>query len=201
MNLLRYSQQQPKISSYACLHGNYDFNHSPLDPSDTKVVVHKTADQNTSWGPHSVQGWYIVPATKHCRCHKCHITYTTVVRYILSLNWFLKQIPFPRVSTEYYPCQTASNILAITSRKYQSQKIPLLDYASDITNTYNKIAPSLCSATQCPPYPPPETLVQTTPATAEASMPVILAQPPTSTPKTQPTVTQKPSKAIMVPDT
>ena len=92
-------------------------------------------------------------------------------------------------------------MLAILSEKEKTHKIPLLNYGSDITNTYNKISPYLCRATQCPPEPPPKTLVQTTPVTAEASMPVILAQPPTSTPETQPNVTQKPSKAIMVPDT
>jgi hypothetical protein len=32
LNLLRSSQHQPQLSAYACLHGNFDFNKTPLAP-------------------------------------------------------------------------------------------------------------------------------------------------------------------------
>ena len=40
LNLLRNSRVNPKLSSYAYLFGNYDFNKSPLAPVGTKVISH-----------------------------------------------------------------------------------------------------------------------------------------------------------------
>ena len=48
LNLLRASRRQPKLSSYACLNGAYDFNRMPLAPPGTKVVIHETPDQRDS---------------------------------------------------------------------------------------------------------------------------------------------------------
>jgi hypothetical protein len=65
LNLLRSSQQQPKLSAYACLNGNFDFNKSPLAPPGTRVVVHITPDQRNNMAPHGVDGWYVGPSTEH----------------------------------------------------------------------------------------------------------------------------------------
>ena len=155
MNLLRYSQQQPKISSYACLHGNYDFNHSPVAPPGKKTIVHENPDQCKSWRPHGLQVWYIIPATEHYRCHKFYIPSTQGVRDVLKFYWFPKQITLPKVLTEDKIRQNTSDMLAILSEKDRCHKITLLDYGSDITNSYTKISKFLSCATQRPPAPNP----------------------------------------------
>ena len=56
MNLLRNSRANPKLSSYAYLHGNFDFNKTPLAPPGTKVVVHSKPNNRASWDPHGIEG-------------------------------------------------------------------------------------------------------------------------------------------------
>ena len=41
LNLLRMSQVNKKLSAYAYLFGNFDFNRTPLAPPDTKVLIHE----------------------------------------------------------------------------------------------------------------------------------------------------------------
>ena len=49
LNLLRNSRANPKLSSYAYLFGNFDFNATPLAPPGTKVLVHIKVGQRGSW--------------------------------------------------------------------------------------------------------------------------------------------------------
>ena len=41
LNMLRTARCHPKLSSYAYIHGNHDFNKTPLAPPGTRVVIHK----------------------------------------------------------------------------------------------------------------------------------------------------------------
>ena len=67
----------------------------PLSPPGTKLVIHKSPEQRTTWVPYDIEGWYIRPSTKNYHCHKCYILSTVWVRDTLTLNCFPKQIPFP----------------------------------------------------------------------------------------------------------
>ena len=55
----------PKLSAYAYLFGNYDFNENPLAPPGTKVMVHMKPEQRTSWDPNAKLGWYVGPSLHH----------------------------------------------------------------------------------------------------------------------------------------
>ena len=57
------------------------------------------------------------PTTEHHFCNKFYIPSTSGVRYILNLDWFMKQIPFTKVSTEDYLYQTESDTPTILSEK------------------------------------------------------------------------------------
>jgi hypothetical protein len=50
LNLLRNSRINPKLSAYAFLFGNFNFNKKPLAPPGTKVVVHKKTRQSRQLG-------------------------------------------------------------------------------------------------------------------------------------------------------
>ena len=56
LNLLRNSRINPRLSAYAFLNGNFDFNKTPLAPPGTQVVVHEKPEQRASWDPHGVDG-------------------------------------------------------------------------------------------------------------------------------------------------
>jgi len=76
LNLLRASRLNPKLSSYAQLHGNFDFNRTPLAPPGTKVVIHVKPDKRKSWDPHGNTGWYTGPAMEHYRCYNIYVPKT-----------------------------------------------------------------------------------------------------------------------------
>ena len=62
LNLLHTSRVNPKLSAYAYLFGNFDFNKTPLAPPGTKVLIHKKTKVCGSWDYHGVEGWYVGPS-------------------------------------------------------------------------------------------------------------------------------------------
>ena len=71
LNLLCNSRVNPKLSAWAYLFGNHDFNQVPLAPPGTKVIVHTKATDRASWEYHGKEGFYVGPAPKHYRCITC----------------------------------------------------------------------------------------------------------------------------------
>ena len=75
-NLLRQSRINPKLSSYAQLNGQHDYNTNPLAPPDIQVLIHEKSKSRKSWAPHGVEGWYLVPAMEYYRCYRLIATKT-----------------------------------------------------------------------------------------------------------------------------
>jgi hypothetical protein len=113
LNLLRSSRVNPKLSAYAYLHGNFDFNKTPLAPPGTRVVVYLKPDKQPSWAFHAEEGWYVGPSTEHYQCIKCYMPATSRERDVDTVEFFPKKIPFPEISTEEYLKQAATDILSI----------------------------------------------------------------------------------------
>jgi hypothetical protein len=152
LNLLRSSRVNPKLSSYAYLFGNFDFNKTPLAPPGTRVAVHLKPDQRASWAYHTEEGWYIGPSMEHYHCVKCYIPTTSRERNVDTLQFFPKKIPFPRISTEDYLKQAASDIVAIL--KNPPSSIPYLAYGDTTNNAIVQIATLLGRAETPPPVLP-----------------------------------------------
>lgn len=51
LNLMRPSNINPNVSSYASLEGNYNFNKEPLLPPGTRVLLHNKPQQLKTWDP------------------------------------------------------------------------------------------------------------------------------------------------------
>ena len=73
LNLLRASRMNPKLSAYAQIEGEFDYNRTPLAPPGIKVIVHEKPKDRASWAPHGVEGWYIGPAMESYRCYRTFI--------------------------------------------------------------------------------------------------------------------------------
>ena len=76
LNLLRNSCINPKLSSWAILNGNHDFNRVQVAPPGAKIVIHNKPTQQKSWQFHGTEGWYIGPAFEHYRCLQCYLPVT-----------------------------------------------------------------------------------------------------------------------------
>jgi hypothetical protein len=201
LNLLRSSRRQPNLSAYDCLHGTFDFNKSPLAPPGTRVVVHITPSQRHNMAPHGIDGWYVGPSIEHYRCHKCYIPSTFGIRDALTIDWFPSNVPFPKVSTDDYLRQTATDMLTLLQGS-ATHPVPSLTYGSHITNAYIQIAQILKRATAPPPPaqvpPATELRVPLVPATAPAQRVLRSAPLPPISPAVQlisiPRTTPRPKK-------
>jgi hypothetical protein len=149
LNLLRSSRVNPKLSAYAYLHGNFDFNKTPLAPPGTKVLVHLKPDQRPSWAYPGEEGWYVGPLMYHYRCVQCFMPTTSKVRDVDTVEFFPETIPFPSISTEDYLKQAAGDILTIL--RNPPAALPSLSYGDATKNALVQIAQLLGRAT--PPSP------------------------------------------------
>jgi len=100
LNLMRGSCINPNLSAWAQVHGNYDFNCTPIAPPGVKVLVHEKPSNRTTWAPHANEGWYVGPALQAYRCYRTWITETKQERTADTLTWFPTTAPIPTVSSQ-----------------------------------------------------------------------------------------------------
>ena len=98
LNLLRSARANPKLSSYAYLFGQYDWNETPMVPPGTKVLAHDKPDNRRSWALYGEKGWTIGPTPEHYRCIKGYFPSSRTVRNVDTVTCFPHTIPFPKVN-------------------------------------------------------------------------------------------------------
>ena len=96
LNLLRPSRINPKLSSYAQLHGAFNFNRTPLAPPSTKIIIHDKPRIRGSWETRGYEGWYIGPASNHYRCHTVYAYHTSYKQVADTVEFFphYEKIPY-----------------------------------------------------------------------------------------------------------
>jgi hypothetical protein len=99
LNLLWVSRINPKLSAYAQLNGNFDFNRTPMAPPGIWLLVHEKPAQRASWAPHGVDGWYVGPVMEHYRCYRAYITSTNAERITDTVEFFPSHCNMPRLSS------------------------------------------------------------------------------------------------------
>jgi hypothetical protein len=99
LNLLRGLQINPKLSAYAQLHGNFDFNRTPIAPPGIRVLVHMKPTERTMWSPHGADGWYTGPAIDSYRCYIGWMWDTRATRICNTLAWFPTKVTMPIASS------------------------------------------------------------------------------------------------------
>ena len=76
LNLLRQSRMNPKLSGYSQLHGEFNYNATPLVPPVTQIIVHEKPTVRGTWAAHGVKLWYLCPSMDHYGCHCVYINKT-----------------------------------------------------------------------------------------------------------------------------
>ena len=117
LNLLRNSRINPKLSSWAFLHGHHDFNKHPLAPPGSKILVHSKPSNRASWAFHGVQGWYIGPALHHYRCVKCFIPSTRSEVISDTVKFIPQHVPIPSASIDDYIRAALQHIIGLLHTK------------------------------------------------------------------------------------
>ena len=192
LNLNRNARINPKLSSYAFLFGNFDFNATPLAPPGTKIQVQIKSGQRGSWSYHSEDGWYIGPALKHYRCIKCYIPSTRRERIADTVTFFPTIIPFPAVTLADFLRQATSDILTILQHP---PIFPALECGDETKNAIVKIAQLFHRAPTIPALPPPPVNDATLPRVLPSIVIPVPAQLPNSSPTVEPTAIPSPTVA------
>ena len=99
LNLLRGSRLNPKLSAWAQMFGNFDFNRTPIAPPGVRVIVHEKPSKRSTWAPHGTDGWYIGPALESYRCYTVWIWDTRSIRLCDTLSWFPTKVTMPIASS------------------------------------------------------------------------------------------------------
>ena len=69
INLPRQYRMNPKLSGYDQLHGEFNYNATPLAPPGTQVIIHEKLAVRGTMASHGVKGRYLGPSMNHYRRH------------------------------------------------------------------------------------------------------------------------------------
>ena len=133
LNLLRNSRVNPKLSSYAYLFGNFNFNRTPLAPPGTLMGVHLKPDNRASWDPHAKKCWYVGPAMEHYRNFKCYNPLTRAEVITDTVDIFPHNESIPTITDEEYLQQSLLDILAVLKKRTINNP-PSTQYGDSLTN-------------------------------------------------------------------
>lgn len=111
LNLLRASRINPKLSAYAQVFGNFDYNRTPLAPPGTRVLSHDKPDKRASWAPHGEEGWYVGPAMEHYRCYRIFIIKTKADRDSDTVTFFPSKTRMPALSSTDRAIRAANELV------------------------------------------------------------------------------------------
>jgi hypothetical protein len=207
LNLLRGSRMNPKLSAYAQIEGEFDYNRTPIAPPGIRVVVHEKPQERGSWATHGKDGWYIGPAMESYRCFKTYIWSTKAERITDTIEWFPHSLKMPQVSDIDVLLAATTDILNILQKPSQNSHFPALTETAShqlkqITqlfhNHINQTNPPISQNTIIirPPAPPlrvqqQENLSSTPPPAPVLRVPTTHSHPPTHSPTNIPIVTQE----------
>ena len=74
LKLLRKSRMNSKLSGYAQLNRELNYDTPPLAPPGTHVIIYENPTVIGTWESHGVKGWYLGPSMSHYRCHHVYVT-------------------------------------------------------------------------------------------------------------------------------
>jgi hypothetical protein len=154
LNLLRGSRLNPKLSAWAQLHPNFEFNPTPIAPPGFFVIVHEKPDKHTSWSPHGVDEWYVGPALESYRCYNVWVWDTQKVRICDTISWFPTKVAMPIASSNDLILAGITDILDALC--HPSPGLPLVPLTDSHVTTL-KLSELIASLVAAPPSNAPIT--------------------------------------------
>eukprot|EP00804_Cyclotella_cryptica_P002894 CCRYP_009400-RA/>CCRYP_009400-RA protein AED:0.36 eAED:0.34 QI:0/0/0/1/0/0/4/0/453 len=97
LNLLRVSRVNPKLSAYAVLDGQFNFDKTPLAPVSTRALILLDPNSRKTWQNHALDAWYIGPAKNHYHNYRFFIPSTKGYRISESAKFFPKHTKMPAI--------------------------------------------------------------------------------------------------------
>ena len=111
LNLLQPAGINARLSAEAHLNRNFDYNHIPLAPPGTKVLVYETSANWRTWDPHDADEWHIGAASEHYRCHRVYVTNTRAERIANTVEFFPHSCAMPKTSSADAATHAAQDLI------------------------------------------------------------------------------------------
>ena len=68
--ILRKCRQNPLLSAWASMEGEFHFDATPITPQGTEMLIQKKPNQRRTFGFNAKKAWYIAPCFQHYRTFK-----------------------------------------------------------------------------------------------------------------------------------
>ena len=145
LNLLRNARANNKLSAWAYLFGNWDFNAKPLAPPGTKVIFHNKPEIRSTWDMRGQIGYYIAPAPHHYRCVTIYKPDTRKEIVTDTVKFVPHAIPIPKMTPDDYLMKACDDIEILLQQKENHPTLTITDNTQD---AIKKIATSLRQRTK-----------------------------------------------------
>ena len=100
VNLLMFSNVNPKVCSWTVLNGAHNFNRHPLAPLGVEIQMLKNPDKRKTWGVRSKPGYYISTYLEHYRYYWGGMRETNKIRGSDTVRFKQKYITNPSIITD-----------------------------------------------------------------------------------------------------
>ena len=70
VNIFRKCRQNPLLSSWAAMEGEYHFDLTPIAPAGSKMLMHEKPGRRQTFGYNAKKAWYIPPCLRHYHTFK-----------------------------------------------------------------------------------------------------------------------------------
>ena len=122
INLLRSSRKNPKLSVYALLEGEFNFNKTPLAPPGTKALVFSDSDTRTSWETHAKDAWYVGPALNHYWCFRFWMPKTKAFQIAKTEKFFPTYTSIPNITNDENLVMAAKDLIEALQKRGTSNQ-------------------------------------------------------------------------------
>lgn len=140
-NLLRQSRINPKLSAYAQVWGQYDYNTHPLTPPGCKCVIYNSPDDRLAFSKKRTEGFYIGPSMKHCRNYEVYIPTTGGVRDGLTVEFFPKHGQMPTTTKTDWLAAALEDIWNIAKGRHNETNNVIEELRAIFTHQTDSVKP------------------------------------------------------------
>ena len=67
VNIVRKCWQNPLLSAWAAMEGEFHFNATPIAPPGSEMLMHKKPNRRSTWGFNAKEAWCLGPCFQHYR--------------------------------------------------------------------------------------------------------------------------------------
>ena len=67
VNIVRKCRQNPRLSAWAAMEGEYHYDATPIAPPGSEMLLHEKPNRRRSWGFNAKKAWYLGPCFNHYR--------------------------------------------------------------------------------------------------------------------------------------